>query len=188
MPSTASRASSPAVSASAIAIARALAVEPRVVIADEPVSALDVSVQATILGLFEDLGERLGLTILFISHNLAVVAHLADRLAVMYLGRIVEEGDRELALRRPTPSLHPGPAGGCAPPAPDRARPAGRERRAAEPGRHARVVAPSIPAARGPNRSAAANGPGLEALASDAAHLAACHFRDEVPPMGTEGP
>ena len=84
-----------------IAIARALAVEPRVVIADEPLSAVDVSVQATILRLFEDLGSRLGLTILFISHNLAVVRHLSRRVAVMYLGRIVEEGDRESVFSDP---------------------------------------------------------------------------------------
>ncbi|MGO8722784.1 MAG: ABC transporter ATP-binding protein [Acidimicrobiales bacterium] len=84
-----------------IAIARALAVEPRVIIADEPVSALDVSVQATVLRLFEDLGSRLGLTIVFISHNLAVVRHLSSRVVVMYLGRVVEEGNRESVFSDP---------------------------------------------------------------------------------------
>jgi len=84
-----------------IAIARALAVEPRVIIADEPLSALDVSVQATILLLFEDLRARLGLTILLISHNLAVVRHLSSRVAVMYLGRIVETADRDRLFNDP---------------------------------------------------------------------------------------
>jgi oligopeptide/dipeptide ABC transporter ATP-binding protein len=84
-----------------IAIARALAVEPALLIADEPVSALDVSVQATILQLFDDLRHRLGLAVLLISHNLAVVRYLSDKVAVMYLGRIAEIADRDALFGDP---------------------------------------------------------------------------------------
>lgn len=84
-----------------IAIARALALNPRFVVCDEAVSALDVSVQAQILNLFMDLRESQGLTYLFISHNLAVVEYIADRVAIMYLGRIVELADTRSVFARP---------------------------------------------------------------------------------------
>jgi peptide/nickel transport system ATP-binding protein len=163
-----------------IAIARALALEPELLIADEPVSALDVSVQATVLNLLEELRERLGLTVLLIAHNMGVVRHVSDRVAVMYLGRIVETASTAdlfadarhpytQGLLRAVPRLVPGRVSEAAavvgdPPSPVDI-PSGCR------------FHPRCPIAQ--ERPCASEDP---ALAGPAGHLAACHFAWREPP------
>ena len=96
-----------------LSIARSISVHPSIIVADEPVSALDISIQGQILGLMRQLQESSGISYLFVSHDLAVVRSLADRVVIVYLGQVVEEGTTDAGLRLSQASLHHGSAGGA---------------------------------------------------------------------------
>jgi peptide/nickel transport system ATP-binding protein len=174
-----------------VGIARALAPEPELLVADEPVSSLDVSVRGQILDLLAGLSERLGLSMLLISHDMAAVERLADRIAVMYLGRIVELAPRTELLRRP---LHPYTVSLLsAVPVADPTRRGGRRDRVMLKGDPPSPVAPPpgcpfhprCPSAR---PRCAAERPPLAGLPGEPERLVACFYPGEIPgPAASSG-
>ena len=166
-----------------IGLARALALDPKLIVADEPVSALDVSIQAQILNLMKDLQARHGLTYVMISHDLAVVRYMADTIGVMYLGKLVERGPGRRGLRPTGPPLHHGPA---------RRRAGGRRGRGPGQGPRDTTVKGELPSSISPpsgcrfrTRCPAAQDvcAEVEPPLSDfgSGHVAACHFPLQTP-------
>ena len=157
-----------------MAIARAVALSPALIICDEAVSSLDVLIQAQVLNLFERLRAELGLSYLFIAHDLALVKQVSDRVAVMYLGKLCEVGPGEAVYRRP---LHPYTLALLeSVPGPDQA-PRRRPRPSAGSRRRRstrRADAGSAPGARGAQQRCADEEPGMRQLATG--HIVACHF------------
>jgi len=165
-----------------VGIARALALEPKIIVADEPVSALDVSVQAQVINLMVEIQKRLGLTYIFISHDLSVVEYISDSIAIMYLGRIVEKGRKETIFAHPT---HPYTRALIA----SVPNPNPRERREQLPieGEMPSAVNPPAGCAFHPRCPFAIDAckkavPQLESVkdSGDATHIAACIRKDEI--------
>ena len=164
-----------------IAIARALALDPQLMILDEPVSALDVSVQSQVLNLLQDLQEKLGLSYLFIGHNLTVIRYIADEVAVMYLGEIVELADTQTIFSDPRHPytqalLEAAPVHGVG------KRKHGQKLKGEPPS----PITPPPGCSFHPRCPIVQNicqssSPSLEPVSQQATHRAACHFKDEVP-------